>query len=132
MTTKLVGANSIKDGSFILIDGAPCRVVDVAHSKSGKHGSAKCRIQGIGLLDERKREFVVGAQENVEVPVIDKRTAQIMSITGDMATVMDLETYETVEMKIPEELKGQIQEGGSILYWVIMGTKVMKQVRGAE
>ncbi len=132
MSTKIVGATSIKEGSFILIDGVACKVVNMDTSKSGKHGHAKVRIVAIGLLDEKKREVVMPGHDNVEVPIIEKRTAQVLSIVGDKANVMDAETFETFDMAIPAEMKGQVVEGCQVLYWIVMGEKVMKQVKSGS
>lgn len=131
MSTKIVGATSIKEGSFILIDGVACKVVSTDTSKSGKHGHAKVRIVAIGLIDEKKREVVMPGHDNVEVPIIDKKTAQILSVTGDKANVMDTESFETFDMTIPPELKEGVVEGAQVLYWVILGEKVMKQIKSA-
>lgn len=131
MTTKLVSAGSIKEGSFIVIDGAACKVAETLHSKPGKHGSAKARIVGVGLMDGRKREIVQPASENVEVPIIEKKSAQVLSATGDTANVMDMESFETFDLKIPEEMKTSVVEGAQVLYWIIMGEKVMKQLKSA-
>lgn len=130
MTTKVVDAGSIKVGSYIVIDTAACRVVSVDIGKSGKHGHAKARIVAIGLIDEKKREIVVPAHDNVEVPIVDKKSAQVLSVIGDMANLMDSESYETFDLKIPDELKATVVSGVSILYWDILGQKVMKQLKG--
>jgi translation initiation factor 5A len=133
MSTKIVGATSIKEGSFILIDGVACKVVSTDTSKSGKHGHAKVRIVAIGLIDEKKREVVMPGHDNVEVPIIEKKTAQVLSIVGDKANVMDTETFETFDMVIPAELKASVVEGCQVLYWIILGEKVMKQIKsGAD
>jgi len=132
MTTKLVQAGSIKEGNFIVVEGVACKVVETTHSKSGKHGSAKMRIVAVGLIDNRKKDLVMPASDNMEVPIIEKKTAQVLSIVGDKANVMDLESYETFDLPIPEELKAKIAEGLQILYWMILGDKVMKQIKGAE
>lgn len=129
MSTKVVNAGSMKEGSYILIDNVPCKVVSVETSKTGKHGHAKARITAIGIFDEKKREIVLPAHDNVEVPLIEKKTAQVLSVTGDNANVMDAETFETMDMKIPEEMKGQVNEGDQILYWSVLGVKVMKQLK---
>ena len=42
---------------------------------------------------------------------------------------MDLETYETFDLKMPEDLKDQIKEGKQVTYWTIENEKVIKQVR---
>jgi translation initiation factor 5A len=133
MSTKIVGATSIKEGSFILVDGVACKVVNTDISKSGKHGHAKVRIVAIGLIDEKKREMVIPGHDNVEVPIIEKKTAQVLSVSGDKANVMDAETYETFDLAIPPELKESVVEGCQVLYWTIMGEKVMKQIKsGAD
>lgn len=130
MSTKVMSATNLKKGSYVLLEGSPCKVVDIQISKPGKHGHAKSRILAVGILDEKKREVVMPSQSNVEVPIIEKRTAQVLSVKEDVATVMDAETYETFEMKIEPELKEQCTEGSNVFYWVVMGTKVMKQIKG--
>ncbi len=130
--TKQVSAGSIQKGSYMVIEGAPCRITDIQVSKPGKHGHSKIRMTGVGIIDEKKRVIVMPGHDNVEVPVVDKRTAQVLSINGDTANVMDSETYETFDMKIPEELKGQITEGSNVLYWILMDEKIMKQIKGGE
>ena len=132
MTTKMITANNVQKGSFIVLENAACRVVDVEISKPGKHGHSKVRVSAIGLVDEKKRVVVMPGHDNVEVPIIEKRTAQVLSVQGGTANVMDSETYETFDLKIPEEFKGQVTEGVSVLYWVIMDEKVIKQVRGND
>ena len=130
--TKNIGANQVQKGSFIILDGAACKVVDVEISKPGKHGHSKVRVSAVGLVDDRKRIVVMPGHDSVEVPIIEKKNAQVLSVQGDTANVMDAESYETYDLKIPEELKGQVVEGSTVLYWTIMNDKVIKQVRSAE
>ena len=132
MTTKMIAANNIQKGSSIIMEGVACRVVDVEISKPGKHGHSKVRVSAVGLVDDKKRIAVMPGHDNVEVPIIEKRTAQVLSIMGDKANVMDSETYETFDLKIPEEFKGQVVEGASVLYWTILNEKVIKQVKGSD
>jgi translation initiation factor 5A len=54
----------------------------------------------------------------------------VLSVSGDTANVMDAESYETFDLKIPEELKADVVEGAKVLYWIILGEKVMKQIKG--
>ena len=130
--TKMVSANNVQKGSFIILDGAACKVVDVEISKPGKHGHSKVRVSAVGLVDDRKRIVVMPGHDNVEVPIIEKRNAQVLNVHGNMANAMDSETYETFDLKILDEFKEQVVEGSSVLYWVIMDDKVIKQVKGAD
>jgi translation initiation factor 5A len=132
MTKKLVSVGSLTKGNYIIIDGAPCKIVSTATSRPGKHGHAKVNLMAVGLLDGKKRNLIMPGHENVEVPLIDKRTAQVLSISGNSANVMDSETYETFDLEIPNDLKGDCVEGCSVLYWVILNQKVMKQVKGSD
>ena len=130
MATKIESVGSLQKGSYVVLEGAACRVVDMQVSRPGKHGHAKVRLTAIGLVDEKKRITVMPGHDNVEVPIVEKKSAQVLSVQGDVANVMDSETYETFDLKIPEELKGQIAESSNVTYWVILNEKVMKQVKG--
>ena len=132
MSTKSITANNVQKGTSIILEGVACRVVDVEISKPGKHGHSKVRISAVGLIDEKKRIVVMPGHDNIEVPIIEKRTAQVLSLHGDSANVMDSETYETFDLKIPEEFKGQVVEGSSVLYWTILDNKIIKQVKGSD
>ena len=129
MTTKVAEPGSIKVGGYIIMDGVACRVVDVSTSRPGKHGHAKFRIVAVGLIDGKKRDMVIPGHDKVEVPIVEKKTAQVLSVSEDNANVMDVETYETFDLKIPEELQEKITEGIQIVYWTILGDKVMKQIK---
>jgi translation initiation factor 5A len=65
----------------------------------------------------------------MQTPVIDKKTAQVLSVHDNTANVMDAATYETFDMEIPKELKADCVPGSNVLYWSIMDSKVMKQVK---
>lgn len=126
---KSVSVGSLKKGDTIIIDDAPCKITDTATSRPGKHGHAKVNLMAVGILDGKKRNVVMPGHDKVEAPIIEKKTAQILSLSGNKASVMDMATFETFEMDVPEELAGEVKEGIEVLYWEIMGMKVMKQVK---
>ena len=129
MSKKLMSVGSLKVGSYVILDGAACKVSSLSVSRPGKHGHAKVSIVAIGLIDNKKRATVMPGHDNVDVPIVDKRTAQVLSVHGDLANVMDAETYETFDMKIPDELKKTVKGGVNVLYWVILSDKIMKQLK---
>ena len=124
---KSVG--SLKKGDTVILEGAACVVSDLKVSRPGKHGHAKVNLTAVGMLDGKKRNTVMPGHDNIEVPVIGKRNAQVLSISGDSANVMDSETYETFDLKISPELKGKVTDGVAVVYWVILDDKVLKQVK---
>lgn len=130
MATKLSHVGSLKKGNYVIIDGVASTVSDLQVSRPGKHGHAKVRLSAVGILDGKKRVIVMPGHDNIEVPIIDKRTVQVLSVHGNTANVMDSESYETFDLEIPEEFQGKFAEGASVIYWDIMGQKMIKQVKG--
>lgn len=124
---KSVG--TLQKGNYVVLNGVACIVSDTQTSRPGKHGHAKVRIVAVGILDGKKREEVMPGHDMVDVPIIQKKSAQVLSIVNDTANVMDGETFETFDLKIPEELKDTCVEGSNILYWTILNDKVMKQIK---
>ncbi|MFH1100725.1 MAG: translation initiation factor IF-5A [Methanobacteriota archaeon] len=121
---ELAEVRTLKVGRYVIIDDEPCKIVSISTSKPGKHGEAKARIEAIGIFDEQKRSVVHPVKHKVSVPMIDKRSAQILALVGKTAVqLMDLETYETFEMPISEDLQGQLEPGKEVLYLHAMGKK---------
>ena len=120
---------SLKPGNFCVVDGEPCKVLSVATSHPGKHGGAKARMDVVGIFDDRKRSIVKPASTEIEIPIVDKKTGQVVAMQGSNAQIMDLESYETFDIQIPDELKGDITQGCEVTYWVMMGRKMLIGVR---
>ena len=125
---------SLKIGSYILLPvsdqptGDPCKIVEYDTSKPGKHGAAKARIVGVGIFDGQKRPHVGPVSMQIHVPLINKKTGQIISITGSDIQVMDSESFETVDIAmVDEEIDGKLEQGQDVEYWNVMGrTKIMR------
>lgn len=104
---ELTEARTLREGRYVLIDEEPCTRVNITTSKPGKHGAAKARIEGIGVFDSQKRTAVQPVTAKLYVPMIERRSGQVLSVSGDMAQIMDMGDYSTVEIEIPGELKGK-------------------------
>ncbi|MFH1770519.1 MAG: translation initiation factor IF-5A [archaeon] len=124
---KSVG--SLQKGNYVIMDGAACIVTDLKTSRPGKHGHAKVNMTAVGMIDGKKRNTVMPGHDNVETPVIDKKNAQVLSVTGNTANVMDMESYETFDVVIPPDMEGQVQNGVTIVYWVVLNDKILKQIK---
>ena len=127
MPLKLINATEAKVGSYIIIDEVPCVVKSIDISKTGKHGSSKARIEAVGLIDEKKKIIIAPGHERLAVPMIEKRRGQILSVNST-ASLMDLESYETLDVMIPAELKDQLRDGIQVEYWDIEGKKIIKRL----
>ena len=119
----------LKPGNFVMIDGEPCKVVELVKSKPGKHGATKIRLEAMGIFDNRRRFLLKPSSANVEVPIVEKKAAQIISVSGDVVQLMDLTDYSTFDASIPEEFKGMMEAGREVLYWKIGGRILLKELR---
>lgn len=126
-TTTVI--KNLKKGSFILIDDDPCRVESISSGKSGKHGASKTRVEGIGLFDGRRRSIVKPSGDKVDVPIINKKKAQVLAISGNRVQLMDLSDYSMFELDIPEELKDKLNSGEEINYYELVGIRTLKQLK---
>jgi translation initiation factor 5A len=127
MVLKIIDATEIKVGTAVIVDGMSCLVRSIDISKTGKHGHAKCRIEAVGMLNGSKKVFVVPGHERFEVPMVDKRKAQVLSVNDDRVSVMDLENFETLDLIMESELKGNLVENDNVEYWDIEGDKIVKR-----
>jgi translation initiation factor 5A len=123
---------SLKVGSYIIIDNEPCRIVSYDHSKPGKHGSAKARVAAIGVFDGSKHSLVSPVSANVEVPLINKRSGQVISISCDTLQIMDLETFEVFDTSsVEEEIRNKVRQGGEVEYWQVLDRVKIVRAKGS-
>ncbi len=132
MSVTYVSLGDVKIGNYIIIDGEPCRVVEITKAKTGKHGSAKAHVVAIGLFSGNKKTLTAPVDQRVEMPIIDKRVAQVIADLGTAFQIMDLETFETFEVEKPsdQELLAKIQPGKDVEYWEVMGKRLIVRPRG--
>jgi translation initiation factor 5A len=126
MVLKIIAATEAKSGTNIMIDGEPYTVRKVDTSKTGKHGASKCRIEAVGIMNGQKKIIAVPGHERFDVPLVDKRKAQVLTV-GEKVNVMDLESFETMEIDCDEEIRNELQENSNVEYWDIEGRKIIKR-----
>ncbi len=128
MVLKIINATEAKVGTNLIVDGMPCTVKNIDISKTGKHGHAKCRIEAVGIITGTKKVFVVPGHDRLEVPLVEKRKAQILSKREKTVNAMDLESFETLDIPCPDkEVMNTLQEDGTCEYWDVEGEKIVKR-----
>ncbi|KAF5411384.1 translation initiation factor 5A [Candidatus Methanophagaceae archaeon] len=115
---ELTEVRTLKDGRYVVIDEEPCTILSITTSKPGKHGAAKARVEAMGVFDMQKRTAIQPVTSKIYVPVIERKNGQVLSISDDMAQLMDMEDYSTIELKMPAELmeKGRIEPGKEVSF----------------
>lgn len=131
LSKKPVEAGSLKEGNYVIIDEEPSKIVSIEKGKTGKHGHAKAHIVAVGIFNNQKRSLVLPVDSTVYVPIIDKRTAQVISVSQNALMLMDMETYQNFDVdKSDVEISENLEVGNQVEYWDVLGKKRVMRSKG--
>ncbi|MFW9946678.1 MAG: translation initiation factor IF-5A [Candidatus Odinarchaeota archaeon] len=139
MSIRRTEIQKLKAGQYIMVEEEPCQIKSTERSKSGKHGHAKVRVVCVGMFDNNKRSLTIPSGHMVEVPEIIKGNAQINFIEDTLINVMDLESYESLDVLWPsdEESVSKLKvlqkdptklSSAQVEYWQIAGKTLINRV----
>lgn len=139
MSIRRTEIQKLKAGQYIMVEEEPCQIKSTERSKSGKHGHAKVRVVCIGMFDNNKRSLTIPSGHMVEVPEIIKGNAQINFIEDTSINIMNLESYESIDVLWPseEELVSKLKElqknpaklsSAQVEYWQIAGKTLINRI----
>ena len=107
-------ANNVHVGDFLLINGFPCKVVNLTKSKTGKHGGCKIHFVGLDIFTQKKYDTIYKSGDNVAVPIISKCDYTLVDISDDDPAFLSLiDNAHTMreDTKLPDnELGNKIKE----------------------
>ena len=131
MSFKMARVGELREGNYAIINDEPSQIVSIQKSKPGKHGSAKFRCTAISIFDGRKQSFVSSTDANIQIPIVDKRRGQVVSMGPVSVQLMDLETYDMMDVAIPtdEEIAAKLEAGKDVEYWIIMDRVKIQRVK---
>ncbi len=106
MAKEQTEVRELQEGGYVMIDDEPCRIKSYSTASPGKHGSAKASIEAVGVFDGRKRQLSQPVDQKIWVPIIERKQGQVISVDEEdgAAQVMDLDTYATVTMSVPDDV----------------------------
>lgn len=132
--SRPASVGSLKVGRHLVIDDEAYKIVSLEKSKPGKHGSAKARIVAINIFDDTKKSIVSPVDARVDIPIIEKRSAQVLSLENENVQLMDLESYEVFYTAIPleKELSTRVALNAEVEYWTVLGRKKIIRVKGTS
>ena len=139
MSIRRTEIQKLKSGQYIMVDDEPCIIKATERSKSGKHGHAKVRVVCVGMFDNNKRSLTIPSGHMTEVPEIFKGSAQINFIEDSLINIMDLESYESMDVDWPkdEELVKKFKDlqadpgklsSAQVEYWRLAGRTLLNRV----
>jgi translation initiation factor 5A len=113
----------LKEGRYMVIEEEPCRIVGISISKPGKHGAAKSRIEAVGIFDGVKRSVVQPVSARTYVPIVERKSGQVITITGNVIQMMDMKDFQTIEIPTDADKLAGIEVGKEIMYIESMGKR---------
>lgn len=113
----------LKEGRYMVIDDEPCKILGISVSKPGKHGAAKARIDAVGLFDGVKRSIVQPVSAKTYVPVVERKSGQVITISGHIATLMDMKEFNNFEIEVPQDKMDKIEVGKEVQYIEALGKR---------
>jgi translation initiation factor 5A len=128
MVLKVIDATQAKTGTIILLENEPYNVRSNDISKSGKHGAAKCRIEALGVFTDKKKIVAVPGSERFDVPNVEKHKGQILNVGESTASVMDLDSFETIDIAFMPGIKDELATEKQVEYYDIEGVKKIMRV----
>ncbi len=120
-------SNDLKRGMVILLDNAPCLVLEVSsQSPSARGGNTLIKTKYRNLLTGQVLEKAFKAGDRVDAADFEKRKGQFLYADGDNGVFMDLENYEQYELgdEIYGPVKGYLIDGVEVVLGVFEGQVV--------
>ena len=86
----------------------------------------------ISITTRTKKSVISPVDARAEVPMIEKKTGQVLAFMGKNVQLMDMESYETFETPIPEdeEIKSKLSPGVEVEYWQMLGQNKIMRTKG--
>jgi translation elongation factor P/translation initiation factor 5A len=84
-------------------------------------------MEAVGIFDGKKKVIAIPGHERLEVPMIKKLKGQILSVGESTASVMDLESFETLDVQVTSDVKESLKESDNVEYWDIDGKRIIKR-----
>lgn len=93
----MISSNDLRPGKHIVVDNAPCTVIEFLHVKPGKGAAfVRTKLKNLKMGNNMERTFRAG--EMLPVANIDKREMQYMYETLGEYNFMDQETFDQVAL----------------------------------
>jgi translation initiation factor 5A len=123
--TVPIQANQIKKGSLAVLKDRPCKIINVAFSKTGKHGHAKCHFHGADVFTDKKYEDICPSTHMMSQPVLDRTEYDLVNIDDDgYLTLMAKDGLSKNDLALPatemaNEIKEKFEAGISLILVVL-------------
>lgn len=113
----------LREGRYVVVDDEPCKIQSISISKPGKHGSAKARLDVVGIFDGMKRSVVSPVSQKIYAPIVERKSAQVITIAANTVQFMDMKEFTNFELTLDDAQLSQIEPGKEIPYIESLGKR---------
>ncbi|XP_033763641.1 eukaryotic translation initiation factor 5A-1-like [Pecten maximus] len=137
-TTFPQQCSALRKNGYVVIKEHPCKIVEMATSKTGKHGHAKVHLTGIDIFTQKKYEDICPSTHNMNVPVVSRHDLQVVDVSRDEYGYMSLmnDNGELVQVRAPQgdlgnEIKKRFAKDENLSVTLIkaMGEEAVQSVK---
>jgi translation initiation factor 5A len=118
----MTNAEEIDRGMFILVNKEIFKVIRKEVIAVGTHSHSKTKLVCQNISGGGERFFTYSHKDRVEVPDIENRVGQVISVGEGSMSVMDLKNYETLEVGAGRDLLAEASEGKTVFFFTYNGT----------
>ena len=97
--------NTLKVGKHALINGHPCKVIEINRSEPGKHGHAQYNVYGRDLRTSKKQNELFKHHDHLIPVQVERHTSMGVDLDDKNLIVINDNMEERVDLLLPEELK---------------------------
>jgi translation initiation factor 5A len=124
-------AEDLKKGECIIINNGIYKITRKEVVAVGTHSHSKTKIYVVPIEGGGEKNYIYNHQDKVEIPEIENRVGQIISIGENSLQVMDTKTYETLEVLSNQEILDKAEEGKILFFFTYQGvSKALQYERG--
>ncbi len=127
----MINASDLKRSQVVLLDDAPCIVLDVSQqSPTARGGSTLIKTKYRNLLTGQVMPKTFKAGDRIDEANFNRRKGQFLYASGDDGVFMDNESFEQYEIggEIYTDVKGYLLEGFEVMLGVFSEQVVSLEV----
>lgn len=101
---KPIPAGDIKKGMFVLLNDKTCKIVELHHAKTGKHGHMKVSLTGLCIFTQSKYLHICAGHQTLYQVEVLRKDNQVVAIYDDIIELLtadnEIERLETKDMEL--------------------------------